>query len=77
MTPKKKNEFRLFSKCQDDFLLILSNSNTYLSVTKKQKTVEHVKDLRGRLVDCQDDRLVLLASVVLERRHQAVSSTRI
>ena len=48
-----------------------------LSVAEEEEPVEHVEDLRGGLVNGDDDRLVLLAGVVLQRRHQTVRCRRI
>ena len=49
----------------------------YLSVAKKQETVEHVENLRRRLVNRKYHSLVFLSSVVFQRRHQTVSCRRI
>lgn len=44
----------------------------YLSVAEQKEAVEHIEDLGGGLVDSDDDRFVLLASVVLQRCHQTM-----
>lgn len=43
-----------------------------LAVAQQQQLVEHVEDLRGGLVDRDDQRLALLLRVPLEARHEHV-----
>lgn len=54
-----------------------STAGAYLAVAQQKETVEHVEDLRRRLVNGEHDRLVLLARVVFQRGHEAVRRARV